>query len=425
MSKYCGSSRTDLEPGQSSGQAKGTASEPLEGQMVEMVKISRERGFSTLRGSFRGTADSGGDAHGRGNGSAAALGDPRPGAEPTPPVSAGFWAMLLRVAWLAILLGLLLQLALLLTAIGLGIFAGVRPLLADTVRNVAWSVLVCTGIALGRGASKSRMPLMGVTGLLAAPVALNVANMLQKGIAEALGVARPAGGLAPLGVMLIKAAEYGCLGAALGWMGRRAWGGALEHLGIGLVAGLVFGAAMLALAAQSAPKPLRADAFVVRGINELVFPVGCALAVYAAEVLGKHVRADGSQASQQPLTVTFANDGERYPFLFRVGVGSHPVTLTVGPGCNLNLGHWECATHRRGFATRHRRERHTRHGKHRLIWMCWAHGPEQPRADQLRDVDQGLADPAAAASTPSQPPQTDLGIATVPSRHDRESPARR
>jgi hypothetical protein len=125
------------------------------------------------------------------------------------------------------------------------------------------------------------------------------------------------------------------------------------------------------------------------------------------------------------LTVTFANDGERYPFPFRVGVGSHPVTLTVGPGCNLNLGHWECATHRRGFATRHRRERHTRHGEHRLIWMCWAHGPEQPGADQLRDVDHCLADLAAAASTPSQPAQTDLGIATVPSRHDRESPARR
>jgi hypothetical protein len=398
---------------------------PLEGQMVEMVRTSPERVSSTLRMSSRPTTDSGGDAHGPGNSSAAALGDTRPGAGPTPPVSADFWAMLLRVAWLAILLGLLLQLALLLTAIGLGNFAGARPLVAATVRNVAWSVLVCTGIVLGRGASKGRVPLMGVTGLLAAPVALNVANMLQKGIAEALSVAGPAGGMAPLGVMVIKAAEYGCLGAALGWIGRRAWGGALEHLGIGLITGLAFGAATLALAAQSAPQPLRADAFVVRGVNELLFPIGCALAVYAATVLGPHVGTDGQRGSQQPLTVKFAHNGEHYPFPFRVGAGSHQVPLTVGPGCNLNVGHWACTTHRRGFATRHRREHHTRHGEHRLVWMCWAHGPEQPGAEQLRDVDPGLADPGAAASTPSQPPRTDLGIATIPSRHGRESPARR
>jgi hypothetical protein len=141
---------------------------------------------------------------------------------------------------------------------------------------------------------------MGVTGLLAAPVALNVANMLQKGIAEALGVAGPAGGMAPLGVMVIKAAEYGCLGAALGWIGRRAWGGALEHLGIGLITGLAFGAATLALAAQSAPQPLRADAFVVRGVNELLFPIGCALAVYAATVLGPHVGTMGNEEASSP-----------------------------------------------------------------------------------------------------------------------------
>ena len=67
-------------------------------------------------------------------------------------------------------------------------------------------------------------------------------------------------------------------------------GGALQHLLIGLLTGLVFGAAMLALVAQSAPRPLGADAFVVRGVNELLFPIGCALVVYAATVLGRRAR---------------------------------------------------------------------------------------------------------------------------------------
>jgi hypothetical protein len=223
-------------------------------------------------------------------------------------VPAAFWSTLLRVAWLAILLGLLLQLAQLLVAIRLGTFAGARPLVAETVRNVGWSVLVCTGIALGRGASKGRVPLTGVAGLLAAPVALNVANVLQKSIAGALGVAGPAGGLAPLGVMLVRAAEYGCLGLALGWIGQRAWAGTLEHLVLGLLTGLAFGAATLVLVARSAPGQLGVDAFVARGVNELLFPIGCALVAYAATVLGRHAWVDGPQGSPRSLELSGGRD---------------------------------------------------------------------------------------------------------------------
>jgi hypothetical protein len=42
---------------------------------------------------------------------------------------------------------------------------------------------------------------------------------------------------------------------------------------------------------------------MVKGVNELVFPVGCALVIYAAEVLGKRVR---TQRIQQPPSVPFA-----------------------------------------------------------------------------------------------------------------------
>jgi hypothetical protein len=273
-----------------------------------MVRTSPERAFDPLRGSSPQVPLPGGNAHGPGDRSAAALDAPRPVAEVTPAVPAGFWAMLLRVAWLAILLGLLLQLAQLLAAVPLGSFAGARPLVADTVRNVGWSVLVCTGIALGRGASKGRVPLMGVAGLLAAPVALNAANVLQKSLAGALGVDTPSGGLAPVGVMLVRAVEYGCLGAALGWIGRRAWGGALEHLVLGLLTGLAFGAAALLLVAQSTPGPLGVDAFVVRGVNELLFPVGCALVAYAATVLGRHAGTDRPQAGPGSMELSGGRD---------------------------------------------------------------------------------------------------------------------
>jgi Family of unknown function (DUF5317) len=236
------------------------------------------------------------------SGSAAALANDQPSAEATLPGSADPTALLLRVAWLAILLGLALQLALLLAAAGLGTFAGLRPLVAEAARSVAWSVLVCTGVAVGRVAAKGRPPLMGIAGLLAAPVALTGANTLQKGIAAALNLPQAAGA-APLWVLVLKAAEYGCLAAALGWVGRRAWAGAPAYAAAGLLAGIVFGGAALTVVAQSAPTPLPPAALLVKGVNELVFPVGCALVVFAAEVLGKRA---STPRTQQPPSLTFA-----------------------------------------------------------------------------------------------------------------------
>jgi hypothetical protein len=160
---------------------------------------------------------------------------------PRPKPPSGPWATLLRVAWLAILLGVLLQLALLLVAAGFGTSASSRALLAETFKTVSWSLLVCVGVALGRVAAKGRLPLEGVTGLLAAPLALTAANAVQKGVAEAVNAAGVPAGPAPLWVLAIKAAEYGCLGLALEWVGRRAWGSALGHLAVGLMTGVVFG----------------------------------------------------------------------------------------------------------------------------------------------------------------------------------------
>ena len=106
---------------------------------------------------------------------------------PRPKPPSGPWATLLRVAWLAIVLGLLLQLAMLLLAAGFGTAISPRPVLAETLKTVSWSLLVCVGVALGRVAAKGRLPLEGVTGLLAAPLALTAANAVQKGVAEAVG----------------------------------------------------------------------------------------------------------------------------------------------------------------------------------------------------------------------------------------------
>jgi hypothetical protein len=295
---------------------------------------------------------------------------------PKPKMPRGPWVTPLRVAWLAILLGLLLQLALLLVAAGFGTAISPRPLLAETCKTVCWSLIVCVGIALGRVAAKGRVPLEGVTGLLAAPLALTAANTLQKGVAAALNAAGTPAGPAPLWVLALKAAEYACLGLALGWVGRRACGSALGHVAAGLGTGIVFGGVFLALVVQSASTLPSMPSLVAKGVNELLFPVGCALVVFIADVLGTHV---GPASADNRHLITFAKVGDQAPFPFPVGVSSRPVTLTVGPRCELERGHWACVTHRRGFATRASLDHHTHLGEHRLVWMCWAHGPEQPR----------------------------------------------
>jgi hypothetical protein len=121
------------------------------------------------------------------------------GRRPKAAAPPGPWATLLRVAWLAILLGLVLQLALLLVAAGFGTAPSPGPLLSETLKTVSWSLLVCVGVALGRVAAKGRMPLEGVTGLLAAPLALTAANTVQKGVAEAVDAAGVPPGRHPCG----------------------------------------------------------------------------------------------------------------------------------------------------------------------------------------------------------------------------------
>ena len=90
---------------------------------------------------------------------------------------------------------------------------------------------------------------------------------------------------------LFKAVEYGCLGALIGWIGQRPWGGALAHAAAGLAVGLFFGGAILALTYWTAPEPLSTTDLFSRGMNEVLFPVGCSLVLYTATALGKGVES--------------------------------------------------------------------------------------------------------------------------------------
>ncbi len=88
---------------------------------------------------------------------------------------------------------------------------------------------------------------------------------------------------------LIKGIEYGCLGLLVGWIGTRAWGGVLAHVLVGLAVGIVFGGTILALTVGAAPSPVPTADLVSQGLNELLFPLGCALVLFSAGALGSRM----------------------------------------------------------------------------------------------------------------------------------------
>lgn len=196
-------------------------------------------------------------------------------------------AILIRVAWLSILLGLGMQALLVLVRIGN--IQELQPLAAELVQKVSWAFVVCMGLGVGMGVSQAYPPAMGLAGLIAAPVGFYVARSLHKGTSELLEISAAtafAAGPDPFLIALLRGVEYLCLAAAIGWLGQRVWAGAKAYIAVGLVAGLLFGGMLLVLTSKTAPSAATLFAW---GINELLFPVGCSLILFVSEKLGKSV----------------------------------------------------------------------------------------------------------------------------------------
>jgi hypothetical protein len=59
-------------------------------------------------------------------------------------------------------------------------------------------------------------------------------------------------------------------------------------MGVGLVAGLVFGGTILSITMAATPQPPITD-LLTQGVNEVLFPIGCSIVLFSAEVLGKRM----------------------------------------------------------------------------------------------------------------------------------------
>ena len=202
---------------------------------------------------------------------------------------------LLHIAWLSILLGLALEVIMLVIAANANRLPGIGPIIADLVQKISWSGLVCTGLAFGKAASSANPTWMAFAGLLSAPAALAVARTLHKSTAQALKAAEAGAVTAfPFFIAGLKGVEYAAFGLLLGWVGKRASSGLVAYASSGLLIGAVFGTT---IAAATTPGGFETIKIIPPLVNEVLFPVGCSLAIYAAEAIGKHNRATAEDSA--------------------------------------------------------------------------------------------------------------------------------
>lgn len=212
--------------------------------------------------------------------------------ELTPDVRAADAALarrIMRVAWWSILLGLALE-AVVLTIQSLGAKTpALATIAADTAQKVTWSVFVCAALAIANSAAKAvRALACSATGLLCAPAAFILAKSSHKAVNTALDGTAAALTAAPSPWVLagIKAAEFAALGFLAGRMTARGEARLKHFAFVGAGVGAVFGAIFVGyVRAASAPTP-PAVAAVAGMANEILYPTGCAIVLYASDALG-------------------------------------------------------------------------------------------------------------------------------------------
>lgn len=191
------------------------------------------------------------------------------------------------IAVLGVLLGFVMQ-ALVIAArlLGGGAFPGLT-VVADLVQTVTWSVLVCTGVAIGVSVGKARKALAGIIAFFLAPLSLVVAKAGQKAMLSIIGALEQPAVLSLATIGLVRAFEYGLLAWLLTRLTERDIVRPVLYIAIGAVIGLSFGAVLFWLsytAALAAGSQMTTPQILGLLVNEVGSPAGCAFLIYIGQL---------------------------------------------------------------------------------------------------------------------------------------------
>jgi hypothetical protein len=152
-------------------------------------------------------------------------------------------------------------------------------LASELASRVSWALIVCLALGFALAAARWRATAMTLAGLIAAPVGFQVARGVRRGMVGFLHLLDLGGQPSPIALGIIKGVEYACLGLALAVLTRRSLRGVTFAL-VGLIVGGIFG--LITLAVTVAAAPLTVASLLTWAVNEIVFPIGCALVVWFA-----------------------------------------------------------------------------------------------------------------------------------------------
>jgi hypothetical protein len=209
----------------------------------------------------------------------------------------------LAVGALSVALAMALEVVQLLATMAVGGHFGLRVRVEDMLLKLPWALAVCIGLWAGSAAGRGRPFITGLVGLIVAPLASLGARATAEFAHTLTFAAGAPAAPSPLLVAGLKGVEYACLGMAVAWLRERRWARASHHAAAGLCVGLGFGGGILLLTA--AIEPLTPVVMVGWLVNELLFPVGCALILFRVEGRGRQAAAAGRPA-QEPRRATQA-----------------------------------------------------------------------------------------------------------------------
>ena len=122
---------------------------------------------------------------------------------------------LMKSVWWAIALGLLIQVVIMVV----NHVSPDKKLIPEVGQKVSWSVLVCSAMAIGNSVARARPMLLGLIGVLAAPIAFNTARIVQRGL-SAGGSAAPQTIPAAMELSVAKGLEYAVFGMLIAYAAK-------------------------------------------------------------------------------------------------------------------------------------------------------------------------------------------------------------
>jgi hypothetical protein len=203
-----------------------------------------------------------------------------------------FWHRMRSVALWSVVLGVGIELALIALVAATSKAPATANAIAQIAGKVSWSFVVCAGISSGMALSSGMPRAMGLLGLLSGPLGFIVAKSIHKSALQALSdTAMPPDAVSPAVMAALRAAEYGVFGLWLGLILRSAPTSFMRYLRAAVVIGVVFGAVFLILFTRARPNATMLD-ILPKGMNELLFPIGCAGVLFVARRTRMAVSAD-------------------------------------------------------------------------------------------------------------------------------------